>query len=671
MEKTLYIPIDTTIKNTVECEKLVKRGDTLILTIKVFINGILADLTGQSIDLILKKSDNTLIEKTIASVSNGVITATLDVQATNVAGQVSGEIQIYTSNTLASTNTFNFNVDTSLADDVLAKSQDDIEVLADIKNVINEGNDAIDKYKTNVEAIANTAEAVEALSGIKNYIDTNLSELESENAKALVNIQNEDSQNTQAVKNIADLTALNNAASTLKTGLESDIATGNTLKINLETDITNGTTLKSTLESDIATGNTLKNNLETYITTATNSKTALDASITNANTAKSALETDIATAQGNSFATEIQNARGTYTNLNARLDADETNIASNTNSIAAIKQNIALIANKDYCINGNFDMWQRGVSATNPVNGTYLADRFMLANGITGSSPNLTHSKQTLNGGELDNSNYYYRLTSDALGVLNSGDMYQLSHAIENGTRKLCGTGKQVTVSFFAKSSIANKKLGISGFQKYGSGGSPSASEYIIGGFVTLSSIWKKYQITLNLNTLVGKTFGTNNDDCLKIAFNYAYGSSFSQYVGDTVGELFGVGTIDISQIKIEIGAKATPYQPRHLEEEIALCQRYYQNLKSDLFYAPCSQANAVNANLLFPVPMRVIPTATYYSFNNNVGVISDSLNSSTEIAVTTSSVMNNMICQLVNSSALFTVGKVYNYRATLDAEIY
>lgn len=343
MQKILYIPIDTTIKNTVECIQLVKRGDTLILQIKVFNNAVLAELTGQDIDLILKKSDGTLIEKTITSVSNGVITATLDVQATNVVGLVNGEVQIYTSNTLASTNTFTFNVDASLADDVLAKSQDDIEVLADLKNTISQGNSAIDKYKTNVEAIAGTAGAVEALAGIKNYIDTNLSELESENAKAAINIENESTQNTQATKNITDLTAVNTTASQLKSDLDTDITTGNTLKSGLENDITTGNTLKGNLETDFVTGNQLKSDLDSRNSTGNALKTNLDAANTQAEANIDALNKlgDVTTIAQDvtNLKTEVENARGSEVNLDTRLDKIDTNIVDNSNKIGDLTGN--------------------------------------------------------------------------------------------------------------------------------------------------------------------------------------------------------------------------------------------------------------------------------------------------------------------------------------------
>ncbi len=346
MQKTLYIPIDTTLDNTVECEKLVKSGDMLILTIKLFTNGVLADLTGQTIDLILKKPDNTIIENAISTVSNGVITAVLTEQATLAQGTVSGEIQIYSS-TLShlGTNTFTFKVDESIADDVLAKSESEIETLADLKAVIDTNNATITEYVSNITQIAGTAESVQALANTKLYIDNNLTALQQANGEAVVNIANEKVQNDKAEINIPALTTTNTNASTLKTGLEADIASGTTLKNTLETDIISGTTLKNGLESDISTGNTLKTNLEADIVTGNTLKTNIDSENVRAEANITAMQGfgDVTQLTQNVTAlkTEVENARNGEVSLDARLDKNDVLVASNSTQLSENTQNIA------------------------------------------------------------------------------------------------------------------------------------------------------------------------------------------------------------------------------------------------------------------------------------------------------------------------------------------
>lgn len=277
MQNTLYIPIDTTIDNPVECEKLVKRGDTVVLNIKVFNNGSLTDLTGQSIDLILKKSDGTLIQKEIdtTNISNGTVTAKLDIQATVVAGLVSGELQLSDSDGQNSTNTFTFNVSTSIADNVIEISKNDINILNELRQLIANGEAVIAQYEEHILAIANSIEAIEALQNIKSYIDTNLAALESNNAQAVVNINNLKAendkaptlatnlkaQNDTATSNISTLTTKNQEAVTNKNNIDSSISTANASKIALDTSKTNADNTKSALDTLNTTANNTKDNL--------------------------------------------------------------------------------------------------------------------------------------------------------------------------------------------------------------------------------------------------------------------------------------------------------------------------------------------------------------------------------------------------------------------------
>lgn len=356
MQKTLYIPIDTSIKNTVECTKLVKRGDTLLLIIKVFENAALTNLTGQSVDVILKKSDGTLIEKTVdvADISNGTISVRPGQQSSLVEGIVSGEVQIYTDSTLSSTNTFTYKVDASLADDVLEISQNDIQVLSDLRNLINTGEVTIAKYKDNILAIANSIEAIEALVNIKSYIDTNLVDLENANALAVVNIANENIQNDEATQNIIDLTAINNTANTLNGELESNILSGNTLNTDLESNILSGGVLNDDLEANILTSQNKINSLDTENINATNKISELETATTNAENKKQEVITECGVADDKIAAmqafgdvtqvsqditdikNEINNARGTEANLDTRLDKFDTSLSESAQQLRDI-----------------------------------------------------------------------------------------------------------------------------------------------------------------------------------------------------------------------------------------------------------------------------------------------------------------------------------------------
>ena len=301
-------------------------------------------------------------------------------------------------------------------------------------------------------------------------------------------------------------------------------------------------------------------------------------------------------------------------------------------------------------MNGNFDIWQRGTSLVIGATDTgFLADRwrvFQYADG--GTLPTITHSRQILTSGDIPNAFYHYRINCNGAGTSLGVNSYgQVTNYIENGTRYLCGLGKKVTVSFWARSSIANKKLGVYLIQNYGTGGSPTSSEIINGYNLTLTSTWTKYSYTFTTNTLVGKTFGTTNDDYLRVAFMYQWGSSLGVRVGSTgAGETYvGSGSIDIAQVQLNAGSVALPFYPKTFDQEYDACQRYYQK-SFNYATAPSNSAAYAGADakvtdrtgsyqgitVTFPKKMRATPTtiqpySLYIATANRIVDVNNSAN--------------------------------------------
>lgn len=278
-------------------------------------------------------------------------------------------------------------------------------------------------------------------------------------------------------------------------------------------------------------------------------------------------------------------------------------------------------------INGNFDVWQRGTSFGS-VALAYTADRWkgnFSADG--GTLPTITQNRLSLSGGEVDGSAFAYWIQTNGVGTSLGANSYAiLEQLIENGTRKLCGANKKVTLSFWARSDISGKRIGVYAGQTYGTGGLPSAGETINGNVFTLTSTWTKYTYTFTTNTLSGKTFGTDNNDSLNIAFTYMWGVDRASRVGTSTAETFvGAGNIYIAQVQLCAGDAALPFQPRTFAEELALCQRYYEK-SYQLSDAPGAAVVAgtfgnqsVIANPVFTIPFktrkRAVPTVTFYSY--------------------------------------------------------
>ena len=222
---------------------------------------------------------------------------------------------------------------------------------------------------------------------------------------------------------------------------------------------------------------------------------------------------------------------------------------------------------KNYIINGNFDIWQRGTSQTSNDYGS--DDRWYNVN--VGSTK--THSRLDCTDVEraLFNASKFSRtLVSSVVGANN---FCNKSQAIEDVTRL---AGKPVTLSFWAKAD-SNKNIAIEFGQNFGTGGSPSAIYTDGGHLVALTSTWQKKSITITLPSLVGKTLGTEgvHTSYTRIAFWFEAGSNWSPTHIPTLGTQSGI--FDIAQVQLEEGSVATPFENRPYGLELNLCQRYYE----------------------------------------------------------------------------------------------
>lgn len=215
MQKFIKFNIDTTYDDMRIIEKAIFEGDTLTMVIKVYDNGILADLTNQIVDLVLLKPDGTVVEGVQQTISNGVITAKLSEQATLAVGFVQGTLQITEDATShLSTNLFTYMVLPSIADTVLEKSADEIQTLQDLLIAIRNNETVINNYTSLINQVFATTSSIQALADIQAYINSNLAALTTQNTNAANNIPIIQSENIKALANIAamqsfgDVTAL-------------------------------------------------------------------------------------------------------------------------------------------------------------------------------------------------------------------------------------------------------------------------------------------------------------------------------------------------------------------------------------------------------------------------------------------------------------------------------
>lgn len=248
----------------------------------------------------------------------------------------------------------------------------------------------------------------------------------------------------------------------------------------------------------------------------------------------------------------------------------------------------AFVAGKNKIINGDFGIWQRGTSFSNPANGTYTADRWFVE--LDGTGFTRTISQQTFTPGTAPVAGYegqfFYRWNNSVAGTGNT--INALSTRLED---MRTFAGQTVTFSFWAKAD-ASRVLNVYAYQQ-STGGSGTVTTTV--GTATLTTSWARYTMTVAIPSLSGITIGTNSNLQIRIAMP----------TGTTM-------TCDFWGMQMEANSTATNFSTasQTIQGELALCQRYFQNTE---FLSLCHAraTTTVEGSIMFPVTMRVAPTLT------------------------------------------------------------
>lgn len=312
-------------------------------------------------------------------------------------------------------------------------------------------------------------------------------------------------------------------------------------------------------------------------------------------------------------------------------------VISGTGQLASFRNKI---------INGNFDIWQRGTSASGSSSGAFCADRWI--NAAIGSSSAI--SQQTFAPGQVqvpfEPKNFQRIVVTSVAGAGNVIDMFQRIESV----RTLAG--QPATLSFFARADAA-RPMAVDMQQNFGTGGSPSAPvDAIAATKVNLTNAWQKFTIQVTFPSILGKTVGTNGDDFLLVRFWFDAGSNFNANT-QSLGQQSG--TFDISGVQLEYGSVATNFEQRHVALELTLCQRYFQYYPVWKFWST-SVINAQPLGTVVPFDqMRIAPSVTYAStvYSNASGLVFEQVTNSAISYYTNSTGANLAVALTVNGVSL------------------
>ena len=231
---------------------------------------------------------------------------------------------------------------------------------------------------------------------------------------------------------------------------------------------------------------------------------------------------------------------------------------------------------RNLIINGNFQVSQRGdfTTASGVSNQVYYLDRWIMSVGISGTIQDTGYKAKVV-------------CTSTGSGVL------AMSQNIEDKNIHPL-KGKTVTVSCKVTSNSPNARIVIYA-DDWLSLGNQNDVHSGSGNEETLSAT---FTVPSTLSGILQVRVGFDNE-----ASNGNPSLSANDY-------------FEVSDVQLELGKVATPFEHRSYGEELALCQRYYQSFEAQNGATTFGVAYAFNSThaydgtqLIFPTVMRAVPT--------------------------------------------------------------
>ena len=300
---------------------------------------------------------------------------------------------------------------------------------------------------------------------------------------------------------------------------------------------------------------------------------------------------------------------------------------------------------RNLIINGDFQCWQRGTSATNAAN-NYLADRFRTNESTSGTWTVEQSSDHPTGAG--------FSLKSQVTGAdtsITGGEYAYLHQNIEaqnlQGLNYGTSDAKDFTLSFWVKSNKTGTYCIV--VRKF-----DNTTYHLVHEFsISSANTWEKKIITItptagstSLITASAGAFDNNTGAGFQIGWILVMGSSLNGGTNNTwtsttshyatTNQVNWMDSTDnnfyLAQVQLEIGSIATPFEHRSFGEELALCQRYFYKTFPQSEVPATHRNEAVYhfqevyasgdtvTNFSLPVDMRADPTVVFYPGGSTSG---------------------------------------------------
>ena len=292
-------------------------------------------------------------------------------------------------------------------------------------------------------------------------------------------------------------------------------------------------------------------------------------------------------------------------------------------------------AGRNIVINGEMKVSQRnGTTATATGNNTYSIDRY-----VSYASGGSAYTVQQVTDAPAGFKNAAKVTITTADSSIGSGDYAVMQYRAEgiDIAHFNCGTSdaETVTLSFWVKSSLTGNFGGA-----MRNGAVNRSYPYLYN--IAQADTWEKKSVTLTLDTT--GTWAVDTGQGLVFMWDFGSGTNFQGTADTWAGANYHTAgsqvkliatngaTWLVTGVQLEIGSTATEFEHRTFGEELALCQRYFQQWGGNSGNERIGNGfnyNTVQArvDMVLPVAMRAAPTlsspdVTKWSVEGAMGAI-------------------------------------------------
>ena len=236
------------------------------------------------------------------------------------------------------------------------------------------------------------------------------------------------------------------------------------------------------------------------------------------------------------------------------------------------------LSNRNLIINGAMQVAQRGTSSSNLGLKYLVADRFWTYAGVSGTIEQSTDAPDGFNY-----SLHWNRTSGGSMGT-----------SVEL-TRQGYNPYGMLTYSMYVKGDFSSTALYFN-FRNYSGGGADSVPIVTHTGFGNYAT-WTRVVLSVDCTGIAAHA----NNKMLNIEFGG-----------------FPAGA-KITGVQLEVGDTATPFEHRSYGDELARCQRYYQQINSGII-GTGSNSGGIVFYTDFPVEMRAKPSVSLTDTDFRVG---------------------------------------------------